>query len=563
MQAHLRLATIAALLLVTLSSSAASPTSQQCTSVDEPIDLRLWAAESYPSVRGFPPGQWSVETNGSSTFQGWNGQPTLFASNFETGRLIIIGQMRVEPDWDDDFIGFMLGYLPGDNQNPTADYLLVDWKRGTQYADFNWPSETPGSWAMAGLAVSRVQGVPTADEFWGHVDFAHPSSPQGQGVKELARASSLGSTGWEYLRDYQFQFEFGESGLRIFVDNKLQVELSGDFSGMASRRFAFYNFSQANVRYSGFKRRIICPPAAYDQTVSTSEDTPVSIALAATDPDGDPLTYSIVTPPAFGTLSGSGANVVYTPNPDFNGTDSFTFRVSDGITTSNVATVFISVAPVQDPPVIAPINDQTNLEGDIVSLQAMATDVDGDVLTFSSSGLPPGLTIDAQSGRIEGSLPYTAAGVYQVTVWVSDGSRSAATSFTWTVLNVNDPPSCGAAIPSVAEIWPPTPYLLATIQITGVTDPDGDPISLTPVSVFQDEEVMSSGADNRSPDALLSPSLQVRAERNGSGNGRVYHITFTASDDVAGSCVGTVSVCVPRSQGTICSDEGPLFNSIP
>lgn len=345
MHYHFRTAIMLATVLVALSSFAAPLTEPVCTTLDEPIDLRPWGEESYPSVAGFPPGQWTVSTDGSSTFQSNNGQPTLFVSDFNAGRLVIIGRLRVEPGWDDDFIGFTLGYHPGDTTNPAADYLLVDWKKGSQSANFASPSETPGSTAWSGLAVSRVHGVPTADEFWGHVDFDHWSSPLGQGVEELARARTLGSTGWQYSRDYAFRFEFGEVGLRVFVDDVLELEVSGDFSGLANRRFTFYNFSQESVRYSGFTRRKLCPPVAHDQSVSTPEDTPVSITLAATDTDGDPLGYSIVTPPAFGTLSGTGANVIYTPNPGFTGTDSFTFRARDYTTNSNTATVSISVTP--------------------------------------------------------------------------------------------------------------------------------------------------------------------------------------------------------------------------
>ncbi len=59
---------------------------------------------------------------------------------------------------------------------------------------------------------------------------------------------------------------------------------------------------------------------------------------SASDIDGDTLTYSVVSGPANGTLSGSGANLTYTPNPNFSGSDSFTFQASDGVLDSNIAT---------------------------------------------------------------------------------------------------------------------------------------------------------------------------------------------------------------------------------
>jgi hypothetical protein len=88
------------------------------------------------------------------------------------------------------------------------------------------------------------------------------------------------------------------------------------------------------------------PPVANDQSVTTSEDTPVSFTLDVSDPDGDVLTYSYVGP-SHGTLTGTEPNLTYTPSPNFNGTDSFTYTASDG-EYSVTATVTITVAAVTD-----------------------------------------------------------------------------------------------------------------------------------------------------------------------------------------------------------------------
>src|SRR5207244_5743775 len=92
-------------------------------------------------------------------------------------------------------------------------------------------------------------------------------------------------------------------------------------------------------------------PVAAVQSVTTTEDTPKAITLSAADVDGDPLTYAIVTGPAHGTLSGTVPNLTYTPAPNYNGPDGFTFKANDGTIDSNVAAVSISVTPVNDPPV--------------------------------------------------------------------------------------------------------------------------------------------------------------------------------------------------------------------
>jgi len=90
-------------------------------------------------------------------------------------------------------------------------------------------------------------------------------------------------------------------------------------------------------------------PVAQGQSVTTNEDTPLNITLAATDTDGDTLTYSFNTP-SHGTLSGTAPNLVYTPNPNYGGSDSFTFNATDGINASAPATISITVNPVNDPP---------------------------------------------------------------------------------------------------------------------------------------------------------------------------------------------------------------------
>ena len=91
-------------------------------------------------------------------------------------------------------------------------------------------------------------------------------------------------------------------------------------------------------------------PVATPQTPSVVEDTATPITLTGSDVEGSPLTYSIVTQPSHGALSGSGATRTYTPAANYNGADSFTFKVYDGAEFSTPATVSITVTPVNDAP---------------------------------------------------------------------------------------------------------------------------------------------------------------------------------------------------------------------
>ncbi|MBI3753905.1 MAG: hypothetical protein HY266_07700 [Deltaproteobacteria bacterium] len=114
----------------------------------------------------------------------------------------------------------------------------------------------------------------------------------------------------------------------------------------------------------------------------------------------------------------------------------------------------------------------------------------------------------------------------------------------------NQPPDCTQAIPSNNTLWPPN-HKLVLISISGITDPDGDPVAVTITGITQDEPVNGLGDGDTSPDGfgVGTSQSQIRAERSGKGNGRVYAISFTADDGKGGSCSGQVKVGVPHDQG--------------
>jgi hypothetical protein len=125
-------------------------------------------------------------------------------------------------------------------------------------------------------------------------------------------------------------------------------------------------------------------PSATDGSPSTQEDAATTGALSATDPDGDPLTYSIVLNGTKGTASITNVTTgafTYTPNPNANGTDSFTFKVNDGILDSNIATETVTISPINDAPVAANGTASVNA-GALVAGTLIATDIDSANLTY-------------------------------------------------------------------------------------------------------------------------------------------------------------------------------------
>jgi len=98
-----------------------------------------------------------------------------------------------------------------------------------------------------------------------------------------------------------------------------------------------------------------------------------------------------------------------------------------------------------------------------------------------------------------------------------------------------------------------------------VTDPDGDPLTVTVTSIYQDEALKGLGSGDQCPDASGIGTSQpvLRAERDGTADGRMYHVSFRADDGRGGSCTGSVTVCVPHDMGNgqACVDGGALVNS--
>ena len=105
------------------------------------------------------------------------------------------------------------------------------------------------------------------------------------------------------------------------------------------------------------------------------------------------------------------------------------------------------------------------------------------------------------------------------------------------------------------------------ITVLGVIDPDGDPVTITIDKIYQDEPLNTTGDGNFVPDGkgLGTSTAEVRAERVGTpkvpGNGRFYHIYFTATDPHNASCQGEVMVAVPHDQAKPPVDDGPLYKS--
>ena len=197
--------------------------------------------------------------------------------------------------------------------------------------------------------------------------------------------------------------------------------------------------------------------------------------------------------------------------------------------------------------------------GNIDLTEIVVTDDKQGSTRCPSSSLEPNDSMTCQlSGTVAEGLYENVGGVRanaQVdnAVEATDGS-----SYTGVVV----PPTCDDAYPSEDILWPPN-HKFVSVSIMGVEDACGQSTTITVDSIYQDEPVNGLGDGDSSPDGtgVGSSSAQIRAERSGTADGRVYHIGFTATDDRGVTCEGLVKVGVPHDKKDTPIDGGPLFDS--
>ncbi len=236
----------------------------------------------------------------------------------------------------------------------------------------------------------------------------------------------------------------------LAADGSFTYTPNADFNGTdsftytASDGTAASNVATVTITVTGVNDA----PVAVNDTATTDEDAAVSGNVLANDTDtdaGTTLTATLGASPANGTVTlGKDGGFTYTPNADFNGTDSFTYTASDGTAASNVATVTITVDAVNDAPVA--VNDAATTDEDTaVSGNVLANDTDvdaGTTLTAILGATPANGTISLAP---DGSFTYMPNadfnGTDSFTYTASDGNAvSNVATVTITVTGVNDAP---------------------------------------------------------------------------------------------------------------------------
>ncbi len=282
-------------------------------------------------------------------------------------------------------------------------------------------------------------------------------------------------------------------------------------------------------------------PIARNDQYSTPEDTVLAISAPGvlsndTDADGDALTAIIATQPGNGQVSlSANGGFTYAPNTNFNGTDSFTYRANDGTANSGIATVTITVTPVNDPPVARndayTVNENSVLTINAPGILANDSDADGNALTAI---LANGPTNGVLSLNANGSFIYTPNTNYNGTDTFSyranDGvANSGVAIVSITVLPVNYPPVARNDQYSTPEDT--ALVVLAPGVLVNDTDSDNDALSA----------ILATGPSNGVLTLNSNGGFSYTPNTNFNG---VDSFTYRASDGITNSQLATVTITV-------------------
>jgi uncharacterized repeat protein (TIGR01451 family) len=215
-------------------------------------------------------------------------------------------------------------------------------------------------------------------------------------------------------------------------------------------------------------------------------------------------------------------------------------------------------ADATDVVVVDPLPGNTTF----VSADAGCAEASGTV-TCTVGSLAAGDSAMLSITVVAGSAGSAISNSATVSAFQVDPDPSNNTSTAATELNHN--PTCDL-VTAGPDLWPPN-HKMQLRTLTGAADIDGDPLVTTVVGVTQDEPLDGAGDGHTSPDAMpgsASDQVQLRAERSGLGDGRVYRISFMVEDGRGGSCTGTAIVGVPHDQGGHPAiDSGDTFVDFP
>ena len=216
----------------------------------------------------------------------------------------------------------------------------------------------------------------------------------------------------------------------------------------------------------------------------------------------------------------------------------------------NIDNVDIVVLPGGQPTFDQNLADRTDSEGSVISIDAGATDPDGDLLAYSANGLPPGIQIDPITGLVSGvvAVGAGAGSPYAASVTVSDGTNSAIDTFSWTISASNQAPAATDRSVSLPED-DAVGITLDLLDPAFVNDPDGDQLSL----VDFDTSTVTGWVITNNGDGTISVTPYPNFDGNDSA-------TYTVADGRGGTATAALQLIVQPSPDSPTIDQPPSLS---
>lgn len=360
----------------------------------------------------------------------------------------------------------------------------------------------------------------TVDNVAPTATFSNNGPVRDGATAQVSFANQTDPSAYNTAQGFTYSYDFDNDGtFEVAGSTSASATVPAGYLTGVSSRTVRGRIANADGAFTDYTTTIaVDGVSAASSSVSGDEDTALPITLNASDPDGEPLTYIIVDGPAHGTLSGTGADRVYTPDPNYNGPDQFTFKVSDGTFESGVATVSITVNAVNDAPVVAsPLGDVLATEDAadvLIPLGGTFADVDGDALVVTVAGNSNAdlVTAVVDGDNLRLSFAANRDGAATITLRASDpAGASQDTSFQVQVSGVADAPTLSVSPASGAQGSP-----IALAIAAALTDTDGSetllPIQISGVpdnAVFNQGTNLGGGVWEFTPGQLTGLSITV------------------------------------------------------
>lgn len=513
-----------------------------------------WSVQNWNTVPGNAFGSWVLSADNTSVTQTLNSNPSVLLNGADKTNYSMQGYFRVDTANDDDYIGFVFGYQDSKN------FYLFDWKQAYQ-------AGSDGVISQAGFSVKKFSAPPANNLT--NADFSGTANTQNVTIL----ANKYGNEfGWTDFKTYGFYLCFTSGTFQIVITDGPTIlwDVIINDPTFSSGQFGLFNNSQPSTVYFNLEEGVATcgnsfPIANAGPNLAVfSENSVGTIILGlVSDSDGDSLAYrwleglnELVGWQTAGPEGEADLNL-NTLAPFSIGEHVLTLEVDDGKALSRDEMILTVSNSAPHP---APAGGGTYELFAPVILSGQVADFDGDLLAYQwlngnlqiSSGQIQSIYGGDPVSLAEVSTAFNSVGNKLITLQVSDGVNAPVSKS----INVNIIDSTAptlALIPNKTILWPPNHQMVGITIQANASDNSGNPVTLT-ASVTSNEPIDGLGDGDTAPDWTQpvinqqtgEVSLQLRAERSGSGTGRVYTITITAIDQSDNTSTADVKIVVPH-----------------